>query len=926
MLVSTLHKETEGNPFFLSEVLHLLARDEDLTLTPFPIPHSVRETIRRRLAQLSPACLQLLMRAAIIGREFTLDLLLRSNGVQTETDRLQILTLVQEALTARLLVDASDKAYTYRFVHALIRERLYEDLALPERIRLHRHIGEAIENLYAGDLGPYLAELADHFFKAAAGERSEKALQYALQAGERANGLLAHEEAAVYYERAFQLLPSQSVTGQRGEILLSMGHALARAGEPKRARATFSQAAAIARDLRTQGESRSAALLLARAALGFSGHGDIATRFDQPMVNLLEEALAALPEEDSPLRVRVLGRLAMALYFSPFIDRCDSLSHQAVEMARRLGETTALAYALNARHIALIGPDTVHERLALATEMIHLAEEEGRKELALAGHLGRIMGWLELGDRRAIDQELPLYTQLVAELRQPFYLWHATVLQTMATILAGQLTEAERLVQEGLTLGQQVQTPNAFLLFTVQLFALYREQGRLQELEETTKNLVERFPAIPGLRTALAFLYGEIGHESDARTQFEQVAAKNFTDMVRDQGWLGSMTNLSQVAFFLKDKERASLLYELLLPYAERNVIVGSANDCFGAVARYLGLLATTMERWDEAASHFADALAINERVHARLFVAHTQYDYATMLLTRSAQGDRTRAQSLLDQALAAAQELGMPRLEEKIISLVQSSRFKVQSIENGSQYLEVRSQQGAVPSPQSAVQGPTDKKRSSHSQTLDSGPWTPDTPPNFLRREGDYWTVGYDGTVVRLQDTKGLTHLVCLLREPQQEFHVLDLLAMTDGVPFEGSGTEQHEIQALQLHPTTEFVDARALPDRQARTVYQQRLQVLREELAEAERFNDSGRARTLRIELDFLTTEVAAAYGASTHTRRRNEDTEKVRKTVAHRIRTVLTKIKKVHPSLWRHLHVSLKTGTFCSYNPEKLTDWEV
>ncbi len=368
-----------------------------------------------------------------------------------------------------------------------------------------------------GDLGPYLDELADHFFKAAAGERSEKALQYAIQAAERASALLAHEEAAIYYERAFQLLPLQeSTTGQRGEVLLAMGHALARAGEPKRARATFSQAAAIARDLRTQGEASTAALLLARAALGFSGHGDIATRFDQPMVNLLEEALSVLPEEDSTLRVRVLGRLAMALYFSPFIDRCDTLSHQAVEMARRLGETTAVAYALNARQIALIGPDTVHERLALSTEMVHLAEKEDRKELALAGHLGRIMSLLELGDRRAIDQELHLYTQIVTELRQPFYMWHDTILRAMAALLAGRLVEAEQLVQEGLTLGQQVQTPNAFLLFTVQLFALRREQGRLQELEDATKSLVERFPAIPGLRTALAFLYSELGHESDA--------------------------------------------------------------------------------------------------------------------------------------------------------------------------------------------------------------------------------------------------------------------------------------------------------------------------------------------------------------------------------------------------------------------------
>jgi hypothetical protein len=178
----------------------------------------------------------------------------------------------------------------------------------------------------------------------------------------------------------------------------------------------------------------------------------------------------------------------------------------------------------------------------------------------------------------------------------------------------------------------------------------------------------------------------------------------------------------------------------------------------------------------------------------------------------------------------------------------------------------------------------------------------------------------------VRLQDAKGLAHLACLLREPRREFHVLDLLAMTDGVPSEGSSLVKLETRALQFHPATEFSDARALPDRQARTVYQQRLQDLREELTEAERFNDAGRISTLHGEIDFLTTELAAAYGTAAHTRKRNGDTEKVRKTITHRIRTVLTKIKKAHPGLWRHLYASLKTGTFCSYNPEKPTDWDL
>ncbi len=148
----------------------------------------------------------------------------------------------------------------------------------------------------------------------------------------------------------------------------------------------------------------------------------------------------------------------------------------------------------------------------------------------------------------------------------------------------------------------------------------------------------------------------------------------------------------------------------------------------------------------------------------------------------------------------------------------------------------------------------------------------------------------------------------------------------MTDGVPSEWRRRRKTRSSGVQLLPNSESSDTRALPDRQATTVYQQRLRDLREELTEAERFNDSGRASALRSEIDFLTTELAAAYGTAAHTRRRNEDTEKVRKTITHRMRTVLTKIKKAHPSLWRHLHVSLKTGTFCSYTPEKPTNWDL
>jgi DNA-binding CsgD family transcriptional regulator len=108
-------------------------------------------------------------------------------------------------------------------------------------------------------------------------------------------------------------------------------------------------------------------------------------------------------------------------------------------------------------------------------------------------------------------------------------------------------------------------------------------------------------------------------------------------------------------------------LYQLLLPYAGRTVVIGNATACYGAVSRYLGLLAATMERWEEAAQHFEDALAMNTRMGARPWLAHTQHEYAKMLLARNQPGDREEAMALFNEALVTARELGMRALEARL-------------------------------------------------------------------------------------------------------------------------------------------------------------------------------------------------------------------------------------------------------------------
>jgi len=130
---------------------------------------------------------------------------------------------------------------------------------------------------------------------------------------------------------------------------------------------------------------------------------------------------------------------------------------------------------------------------------------------------------------------------------------------------------------------------------------------------------------------------------------------------------MACVTYLVDVCTLLGDTARAAILYQLLRPYAGRTVVIGNATACYGAASRYLGMLATTMERWGEAERHFQDARAMNARMGARPWLAHTQHQYAAMLLARNQTGDHARAMALRFEALATARELGMRALEARI-------------------------------------------------------------------------------------------------------------------------------------------------------------------------------------------------------------------------------------------------------------------
>jgi DNA-binding CsgD family transcriptional regulator len=234
----------------------------------------------------------------------------------------------------------------------------------------------------------------------------------------------------------------------------------------------------------------------------------------------------------------------------------------------------------------------------------------------------------------------------------------------------GHFEEGEQLAQQAFTTGQRLRGQDALGIFGVQMFTLRRAQGRLQELAPVVRRFVQTSPETSTWRPGLALIYSELGLEQETRTEFEHLAAHDFADIPRDARWVACLVYLSEVCAFLGDARRAATLYQHLLPHDGYTLVIGPTAACYGAAAYYLGLLAATMGRWEEAQGHFAYALAMNARMGAKPALAHTQYAYAKMLLAREQPDDRAPAMALLDEALAISLELGMHTLEERVVAL----------------------------------------------------------------------------------------------------------------------------------------------------------------------------------------------------------------------------------------------------------------
>jgi DNA-binding SARP family transcriptional activator len=668
-LATAVHSRTEGNPFFVRELVRLLELEGRLEasgeeLESPGVPSTVREVVGRSRNRLSDQADRLLMEAALVGREFDADLVSSLTGLPDD----ELVQALEELLGSGLVVEDARLLGRYRFSHDLVREAIYAELTTIRRAAMHRRIGAAIEQLYADCIERHLAALARHFLLGARdGHELAKAVDYAMRAADQATAALAYEEAIGHCERALKALRRARPEDRATEcaLLLRLGDGHWRAGEVAKARDTFLQAAGLARSL---GQPE----LLARAVIGFGGglfrdwHTTNAP-VSQQLVELLEEALSVIGPEDSALRVRLLGQLSAALYNATSDDRRDALSRKAVEIARRMNDPDVLAHALCSRCLALWSTRHLHERLGLAAAVLELGGQLDSWELRLFGHHHLFVARLELGQVEEADGQLESFERIAQTLRQPIYLWQAKLFRTLQLLLRGAFAEAEREALAALELGQRAEDPDALNLFAPQIGLLRLEQGRLAEIEPLVHMFLDQEVPDPNWLPIRGFIACVLGRTAEARREFERLVVEDgLRSLPPNFVWLAHLGLLSEWAAMLDHVEGAAVLYRLLLPYADRNVLAADLH-CQGSAARYLGILCTVLERLDEAERWLLQALDMNRRTGASPWVGHTLADLAAVHLKRGRPGDRAAAQRYLDDASAIARALDMPRLLERL-------------------------------------------------------------------------------------------------------------------------------------------------------------------------------------------------------------------------------------------------------------------
>jgi DNA-binding CsgD family transcriptional regulator len=667
-MVQAIYAHTEGNPFFMTEIIRLLSErrlaadgPKEDGLSGLEIPRSVLEVIGQRLNRLSTECESILTTAAVIGRQFEFRVLGLLSNESSET---QLLKSIDEGLEAHLIQDVPGQGDVYQFSHALVQQTLRERLSSSRRVRLHAKIGETLETIYGEQPRDHAAELAYHFAESEPVTGKDKLVKYTMLAGERALEAYAQEDAIGHFLRGLSAkdLDFEGSTpvpdAETAALLFGLGRA---------------QAATLGRQ-----RLDVAVATLRRAFDFYEGTNDIAHAVavaEFPMqslpghrvaVELVARALELVPS-DSPEAGRLSSRygIVLGLEEGDYQGAANAFDN-ALATAQRTGDV-----ALEIRTLAYSSMvDFFHLRfrgaVAKGLRVIEMAQQMSNQLAEVSARMWVGIGLQAGGESNLAQIHASASLSTAKDLRDHF--WLATVLwqNEMCSLFRGDWQAAKEFNDRGLSV-----SPSDTRHLSTRLL-MEHELGNFTEGNGCLERLVESLRLVtPGPRSdygTAALMIAAVARITGAEDRLDVaesaaatvLSASNASPLVSRLARLG----LALMAVMRKDSNAAKEQYANLESVAGPNMLI--TED------RVLGLLAQTMGDLDQAMAHFENALAFCREAGYRPELAWSCCDYASALLERNKAGDHVRAVELLDESLLISSELGMQPLVKRASACIE--------------------------------------------------------------------------------------------------------------------------------------------------------------------------------------------------------------------------------------------------------------
>lgn len=604
-LVSAVHGATGGNPLYVREVgRHLAVAGRPALTVDGPLleaiglPRGLTELIDANVARLGAPARRVLEVCAVIGGAIELGVVARACGLP-EPD---LLAAVEVVRRAGVLVESATDGAMLRFDHPLVREVLLHGLGAARHAQLHQRVAEAIETYHHDDVDRFSAELAHHLAAAANVGSARDAIEFTVRAGERADAVCAYDEAVHWFSHALRLARERGGDPDTvARLLTALGDAQNHGGDARGAHAVLLEAVTAARAAENPERFARAVLRLGGVLVDEGMEGGAV---DQRLVSLLEESLTELPEP-SPLRARVLVRLAVELHFSGDRDRCLALCADAESIARHAEDTDTLAAVFAARHYALYGAPAVPERLALVTEI------QALRTVARPQHRW-LRDYLELGDMQAVEAAAAHLERQIAQSGIASDRYYPAVWRATEAALRRDLDVAEAAANDAADVGRAAaRGPEGVAgVWAAQIFAVRLFDGRLAELRDLVDSSADATPSRPIWRAAAAFMHLELQDPEQAEVHFRHLRRIGFSRLPHTVDRPMTLAMLSWVAAEIGSIADARELRRQLRPYRDFLIVLGTAapSVCAGPAAYPLAMLEARLGRTDAAAALLARA------------------------------------------------------------------------------------------------------------------------------------------------------------------------------------------------------------------------------------------------------------------------------------------------------------------------------